>query len=196
MQRLVLRVTVRLAPRVFLLGALVVMGCASQPDLSVEEQVGNRALQWADALMALDYDKALAYMTPSYQNGPRAQRFKGEYRGASFWRDAEIMWVRCEEETGIAPTGTAPILPTSEQALGSVTAPEYADDCIVGTWNVCGDTSPVTAPASTAISGEGTRCVVRMVKTVMMPPEMSFPMPLASNYTWLNLDGVWYLYSE
>ena len=52
---------------VCLLASILLTGCASSPTVSVEEHVGNRSLQWANALMALDYDEALTFMTPSYQ---------------------------------------------------------------------------------------------------------------------------------
>jgi hypothetical protein len=185
----------RLAPKVCLLAGILMSGCASQPDLSVEEQVGARALQWADALMAQDYDKALTYMTPSYQNGPRAQRFMASYAGASSWLDAKVLWVRCDDENGVPPPLDALSLSSSDAAAENIADPGNTDDCYRNTWYVCDDKPPAAPLASTAISGEGTRCVVRMLKTAQMP-QMSFAMPLASNYTWLNLEAVWYLYAD
>lgn len=79
---------------VMALGAYLT-GCATKPDITEEERVAARALEWADALTDLDYDRALTYMTPSYQNSARAERFQGDYIGSSFWQDVELKWVRC-----------------------------------------------------------------------------------------------------
>jgi hypothetical protein len=48
--------------------------------------------------MAQEYDQALTFMTPSYQNSPRSKRFRGEFAGASFWQSAEVKWAKCDEE--------------------------------------------------------------------------------------------------
>lgn len=73
-----------------------VTGCATKPEFTEEDRVAARALEWADALIDLDFDKALTYMTPSYQNSPRAERFQGDFIGASFWHGAELKWVKCD----------------------------------------------------------------------------------------------------
>ena len=198
-QRFKLRAILRLTPKVCLLLGMLITACASQPDLSVEEQVGNRALQWADALMAQDYEKALTFMTPSYQNSPRADRFKGDFSGAGFWQDAEIKWVKCDEtsdsrsstkENISAPLNNEPLssAATTAGALGS------ADDCIVNAWDSCGHEFSSPSAASSAISGGSDRCVVRLILTVMKPPEMSTPMPIPYELTFLNVDGGWYIY--
>ena len=70
-------------------------GCATKPDITEEDRVAARALEWAHALMDLDYDRALTYMTPSYQNSARAERFQGDFIGSSFWQDVELKWVKC-----------------------------------------------------------------------------------------------------
>jgi hypothetical protein len=199
-QRFKLRAILRLTPNICLLLGMLITGCASQPDLSVEEQVGNRALQWADALMAQDYDKALTFMTPSYQNSPRADRFKGDFSGAGFWQDAEIKWVKCDEASGPA-TGSGEIS-TANSANGTskpvdTIVADSEEECVVTSWEACGQTSAV--PSTTADSSavdSSVRCEVRLILSVLKPPEMSFPMPIPYEAVWLNIDGTWYMYRQ
>jgi len=72
-------------------------GCAGglQPP-SAEEVVGQRATRWAEALMAQDYESALAMTTPGFRNSPRASRYQAEFSGVSWWQDVSLKWVRCE----------------------------------------------------------------------------------------------------
>lgn len=199
-QRFKLRAILRLTPKVCLLLGMLITGCASQPDLSVEEQVGNRALQWAGALMAQDYEKALTFMTPSYQNSPRADRFKGDFSGAGFWQDAEIKWVKCDEASGPA-TGSGEIS-TANSASGTskpvdTIVADSEEECVVTSWEACGQTSAV--PSTTADSSavdSSVRCEVRLILSVLKPPEMSFPMPIPYEAVWLNIDGIWYMYRQ
>mgnify|MGYP006906281833 FL=1 len=200
MQRFKLRAILRLTPKVCLLLGMLITACASQPDLSVEEQVGNRALQWADALMAQDYEKALTFMTPSYQNSPRADRFKGDFSGAGFWQDAEIKWVKCDEAsgpaTGSGEISTANSTSGTSKPVDTIVA-DSEEECVVTSWEACGQTSAV--PSTTADSSavdSSVRCEVRLILSVLKPPEMSFPMPIPYEAVWLNIDGTWYLYRQ
>lgn len=199
-QRFKLRAILRLTPKVCLLLGMLITGCASQPDLSVEEQVGNRALQWAGALMAQDYEKALTFMTPSYQNSPRADRFKGDFSGAGFWQDAEIKWVKCDEAsgpaTGSGEISTANSTSGTSKPVDTIVA-DSEEECVVTSWEACGQTSAV--PSTTADSSavdSSVRCEVRLILSVLKPPEMSFPMPIPYEAVWLNIDGTWYLYRQ
>ena len=194
-----LRAIMHSVSSVCLLAGVLLAGCATPQPVTVEEQVGDKALQWADALMALEYDKALTFMTPSYQNSPRSERFKGDFSGSGFWQDAEIKWVKCDEtsdsrsstkENISAPLNNEPLssAATTAGALGS------ADDCIVNAWDSCGHEFSSPSAASSAVSGGSDRCVVRLILTVMKPPEMSTPMPIPYELTFLNVDGGWYIY--
>jgi hypothetical protein len=196
LRRFQLRVGMPWMSRLSLLLVCLLAGCASQPEISVEEQVGKRASQWAGALISLDYAEALTYMTPNYQNGPRAQRFRGDFSGAAFWSDYDIKWVRCDEESSLLSTPAATSVQSTDEASEDIAAPDNTDDCIRGTWNVCGDRSSVTDSASTAIAGNGTRCEVRLILDVYKPPEMSMPTPIPYDSVWLNLDGLWYMYRK
>lgn len=71
--------------------------CASFESKSPEEIVTERVLAQAEAFMALDYDLALTFMTPTYQKSPRASRFRAEFSGASWWQGVDMKWVNCEE---------------------------------------------------------------------------------------------------
>jgi hypothetical protein len=46
------------------------------------------------------------------------------------------------------------------------------------------------------MSTRSDRCEVRLVLSVMKPPEMPFPMPIPYEVTWLKLEGVWYIYQQ
>ena len=117
-------------------------GCAAVPEATTEDLVGQRAVEWAEALMALDYDGALSYMTPSYQASPRADRYRGDFSGAGFWRSVTVHSVDC------------------------------------------GSDSP------------SSRCGVRLIISMIRPPELSREMPIPYDTTWVFLDGDWYQYRK
>ena len=75
----------------------VSVGCTAVPEQTAEDLVGQRAISWAEALIDLDYDGALTYMTPSYQVSPRADRYRGDFSGAGFWRSVTLHSVDCGE---------------------------------------------------------------------------------------------------
>ena len=89
----------RLLKRVVIIAGLpaVVSGCNTVPDQTTEDLVGQRAISWAEALIELNYDSALKYTTPSYQVSPRADRYRGDFRGAGFWRSVTLHSVDCGE---------------------------------------------------------------------------------------------------
>ena len=89
----------RLLKRVMVIGCLPVVfsACTTVPDQTTEDLVGQRAISWAEALIDLDYDGALTYMTPSYQASPRADRYRGDFSGAGFWRSVTRHSVDCGE---------------------------------------------------------------------------------------------------
>ena len=179
-----------------LLASLLLAGCASSPKVSVEDQVGNRALQWADALMAGDFDKALTFMTPTYQNSPRSGRFEGDFAGASYWRDAAIKWVKCDGESSFPSSRidtTGAVNEVSSGNAKSIPADDNADDCVVNAWEDCGKDFNTPFSKDSTVSVSSDRCEVRLILTVMKPPEMTYPMPIPYEMTWLNLDGRWHM---
>ena len=203
-RRYTLRHIVGWSPKVCLLVGALITGCASQPELSIEQQVGNRALQWADALMSQDYDKALKLMTPSYQNSPRANRLRGELSGASFWKNAEIKWVKCDEESGPELGSGAASTANSESGTSEpvdAIAEDSQEECVVTSWEACGQTSasaaapPVTSAYRTRVDSSA-RCEVRLILSVLKPPEMSYPMPIPYEAVWLKIDEAWYMYRQ
>ena len=76
-------------------GCLLVAACSLVPSKTPEEIVAQRAMDWAEALMALDYDTALTYMTPAYQNSPRSDRFEGDFSGTAWWQSVTVKSVEC-----------------------------------------------------------------------------------------------------
>lgn len=182
------------------MAGVLVSGCASPPQMSIAEHLSYKTLQWTDALMGQDYDRALTSMTPSYQSGPRAQRFRADFRGASYWQNAEVSWVKCDEESSLlAISGDDSAALTGEPSNNSksnAAVSENTDDCRVNAWEDC--VQELVAPFSTAttMSTRSDRCEVRLVLSVMKPPEMPFPMPIPYEVTWLKLEGVWYIYQQ
>ena len=85
--------------RAVVIGGLpaVVGGCTTLPEQTTVDLVGQRAISWAEALIDLDYDGALSYMTPGYQASPRADRYRGDFSGAAFWRSVTLHSVDCGE---------------------------------------------------------------------------------------------------
>ena len=72
-------------------------GCASLDQRTPEERVEQRAVEQAQALLERDYETALTYVTPSFQNSPQARSYEAKFSGASYWERFEPRWVRCEE---------------------------------------------------------------------------------------------------
>ena len=200
MHRYRLKTGLGLAVKSGLLAVVLVAGCASPPKISVEEHLSDKTLQWTDALMGQDYERALTFMTPGYQSGPRAERFRGDFSGASFWQNAEIKWVKCDQEDsppadsaddGVAvAAGSASNVDSAASALGAT------DDCVVNAWENCGQELAAPFSTSSTMSTRSDRCEVRVILSVMKPPEMSFPMPIPYEVTWLNVDGAWYIYRQ
>jgi hypothetical protein len=159
-----------------------------------------QTLQWTDALIGQDYERALTFMTPGYQSGPRAERFRGDFGGASFWQNAEIKWVKCDQEdsppAGQADDGIAVAAGSASNADRSNSASAAADDCVVNVWEDCGQELAAPFSTTSTMSTHSDRCEVRVILSVMKPPEMSFPTPIPYEVTWLNVDGAWYIYRQ
>ena len=206
MQEYQRRTGLRLAVKMGLMAGVLVAGCASPPKVPVEEHLSQKTLQWTEALIGQDYERALTFMTPSYQSGPRAERFSADFGGAAFWQNAEIKWVKCDQEdsspaasaddgVAVAPgSASAVAAGSTDNADSTASASDAANDCVVNAWESCG--RELTAPFSTSstMSTYSDRCEVRVILSVMKPPEMSFPMPIPYEVTWLNVDGTWYIY--
>ena len=73
------------------------VGCSSFQSRPPEEIIAERALTQARYLMDRDYDAALTYVVPSYQNSARAEFYETDFSGSSVWTDASVKWVRCGE---------------------------------------------------------------------------------------------------
>ncbi len=138
------KLTIKALERVIVVGGLlaVLSSCTTVPEETTEDLVGQRAIEWAETLIELDYDRALTYMTPSYQVSPRADRYRGDFSGAGFWRSVTLHSVDCGE----------------------------------------------SQPAS--------RCNVRIIISMIRPPELTRETPISYDMTWVLLDGEWYLYRK
>ena len=177
-----------LAVKLSLLAVVLVAGCASPPKVSVEEHLSYQTLQWTDALIDQDYERALTFMTPGYQSGPRAERFRGEFGGASFWQNS-LPADSADDGVAVA-AGSASNADSTASGLGA------ANDCVVNAWEDCGQELAAPFSTSSTVSTHSDRCEVRVILSVMKPPEMSFPMPIPYEVTWLNVDGAWYIYRQ
>ena len=89
----------KLLKRAVVIGGLLaaVSGCTTVPEQTTLDLVGQRAISWAEALINLDYEGALSFTTPSYQASPRADRYRGDFSGAGFWRSVTLHSVDCGE---------------------------------------------------------------------------------------------------
>jgi hypothetical protein len=199
-RRYQLRTGLRSALRMGLLTGVLVAGCASTPNVSIEEHLSHETLQWTSALIDQDYERALAFMTPGYRSSPRASRFRGEFSGSSYWQSAEIKWVKCDEDNTVAgeadDDSAAVIAEPPGNTEMNVAALENADDCTVNAWEDCGQPLVTATSPSSTMSTRSDRCQARLILTVMKPPEMSFAMPIPYEVTWLNINGSWYIYRQ
>lgn len=73
------------------------IGCSSIESKSPEEIVRSRAEAQGQALVDQDFEAALSYTTPAYQNSPRSELYQANHSGSSFWLKTEVAWVRCDE---------------------------------------------------------------------------------------------------
>lgn len=81
------------------LALLVMAGCSSTGSSGTpEEQVARRAQERLDAMMAGDFERALAYTTPAFREGTTSNRYRGRYAGVGNWTNASVERVACEEE--------------------------------------------------------------------------------------------------
>ena len=83
--------------RTMFIALLALSGCSVLQPLSPEEAVTRRAEAQADALLARDYDKALSFVNPAYQQSPKAALYKGKHAGTQWWTKVEVREVRCDD---------------------------------------------------------------------------------------------------
>ena len=75
--------------------ALLFAGCAALPQLTPEEQVGARAQEWLERLMAFDMEGAYEFTSPAYRSAHGLRHYAKAYAGKDMWRSAEITRVEC-----------------------------------------------------------------------------------------------------
>lgn len=73
------------------------MGCSALQPKPPEEIIAERALAQARHLIDSDYESALKYVAPSYQNSARARFYPADFSGSSTWTEAEVGRIRCGE---------------------------------------------------------------------------------------------------
>lgn len=77
--------------------ALLAAGCSTIDTRPPEEIVEERALAQAQALVDQDFETALSYTTPTYQDSPRASRYQADHSNSAYWKRVEVRWVKCGE---------------------------------------------------------------------------------------------------
>ena len=81
----------------FLVTCLLIMsGCTMLDQRPPEDVVLERAEAHLAALREGDFQTALDYTTPAFQQSARARRYGSMYSSAPMWRGAEIYAVECE----------------------------------------------------------------------------------------------------
>lgn len=87
----------RFATRFFLwAGAAVLAGCAAFAPLPPEEAVKKRAIEYWNARIAGEMDKAYALTPPSYRKVRTADQFKSRFGGGVILESAGVYSVKCD----------------------------------------------------------------------------------------------------
>ena len=84
------------------LSALALSGCAAFAPATPEQQVHQRATERWKALKASQWDKAYAFVTPSFRATMTEERYRERFVGVPKWKNAEVRSVKCEPEKCIA----------------------------------------------------------------------------------------------
>lgn len=74
----------------------ILCGCSVLEQKPPEEVVLERAEAHLAAMRDGDFQTALEYTTPAFQQSARARRYGSMYSSAPMWRGAEIYAVNCE----------------------------------------------------------------------------------------------------
>ena len=80
----------------FLIIAMLLTACASNPQQTPEQQVAQRAEARWKRLIAKDYQQAWEYLMPSYRNLVSPQDYGKRFGSAGAWTNAIIHEVTCE----------------------------------------------------------------------------------------------------
>ena len=84
------------------LGALALSGCAALAPAAPEQQVQKRAEQRWQALKDAQWDKAYAFVSPSFRATTSAERYRERFVGVPKWTEVKVLNVACEPEKCIA----------------------------------------------------------------------------------------------
>lgn len=89
-----------LAPIAAMLAVIVIAGCSrpGAPELEPQDKVSALAQQWADALLAGDWESAYAMTSPNYRQFSTLGQYRARIAGASDWYSAQVHAVNCSEE--------------------------------------------------------------------------------------------------
>ena len=87
-----------LAAAVCLGCAVLVQGCATAPVATPEQAVTHRANQRWRHMLAGDWDKAYAMLTPAYRALHTRAEYQKNFSGAVAWRNAEVVAAACEAD--------------------------------------------------------------------------------------------------
>ena len=92
----ILRLHHRVAALTLSLGALALSGCAAFAPATPEQQVQQRATERWNALRASQWDKAYAFVIPSFRSTMSEERYRERFVGVPKWKSAEVLSVKCE----------------------------------------------------------------------------------------------------
>lgn len=76
--------------------AVALSGCALLTPQTPQERLRARAQARWDALLAGDFDRAYAYLSPGSKVGVTPARWRASLGGAAAWKHAEVAGVDCE----------------------------------------------------------------------------------------------------
>ena len=90
---------------------LTLSGCAALSLKTAEERVTERAQQWMDAMIAMDYETAWELVSPGYRSQWAIGNYRARYRGAAWWLEGEMGKVECDRAADNAePTECTAVL--------------------------------------------------------------------------------------
>lgn len=84
-------------PIMLAIGLAVVSGCASQPPATPQDIVQARAQERVNLLFKRDFDKAYAYLAPSYRSLNSVESYRNSFGNNAAWVDPKVVKVQCPE---------------------------------------------------------------------------------------------------
>lgn len=86
-----------LAPAMLAAGLAVLSGCAAIAPTTPEATVQKRAQERVNLLFKRDFDKAYAYLAPSYRSLNSVESYRNNFGSNAAWVDPKVVKVECPD---------------------------------------------------------------------------------------------------